>query len=222
MKPARNPLSGALDASHERTTVKAGEESGKPVAGEPPRDRTLVLAIGNQTAGDDGFGPAVLEALSRTDLPADVEIADGGILGIDLLSRIEDFERLILVDAIRVPADGASHEVRERGLELETGRSGYWVERQDPVPGDVVVFRLGEVDLDDPDPRFSLHDLSFGGCLKLARLLGLPLPEIRVVGFVLASVSSLEGFCLGPEAAAAVPKAVLAIHGLLDTSARLD
>lgn len=52
------------------------------------------------------------------------------------------------------------------------------------------MFRLGEVELADPDPRFSLHDLSFGGCLRLAHLLGLRLPDVHVVGYVLPAAGT--------------------------------
>lgn len=187
--------------------------AGETVAVRPRRGRILVLGIGNEQAGDDGFGPAVLRTLAERTLPPEVELADGGILGIDLLCRIEEFEHLVLVDAIR--DRGASGGVGERGLELEAGRSEYWVERPAPVPGEVVVFRLGEVELEDPDPRFSLHDLSFGGSLRLARTLGLRLPEIRVVGFVLPSVSSLDAAGLGPQASGAIPAAVQAVDRLL-------
>ncbi len=184
--------------------------------------RTLVLAVGNDATGDDGFGPAVGRALSADRLPDGVEVALGGVLGIDLLSEIEDLSRLILVDAIRPRRAG--DEAGERGSELETGRSRHWGERPDPVPGEVVVFRLSEVELEDPDPRFSLHDLSLGGCLRLARLLSLRLPEIQVVGFVLpdgaggSAESSLDAPSLSAAAERAVPVAVARIHALLGLS----
>jgi Ni,Fe-hydrogenase maturation factor len=188
----------------------------------------LVLGIGNSQAGDDAFGPAVLRALaeetSAEGLAAGVELADGGILGIDLLSELDEIARLILVDAIR-PAgtsaadrpDGALEEMGKRGREPAAGAAAHWGARPDPVPGEVVVFRLGEVELADPDPRFSLHDLSFGGCLRLAKLLGLRLPEIHVVGLVLpaAAPPASEGEPLSAAALRAVPEAARAVRSLL-------
>jgi Ni,Fe-hydrogenase maturation factor len=202
----------------------SGQERGGPggatAVDSSAHRRTLVLGAGNETAGDDGFGPAVVRLLSSLDLPAGVELADGGILGVDLLARLDEFDDLILVDAIRASIKHATGEGGERGLELETGRSGNWVERPDPVPGEVVVFRLSEVELEDPDPRFSLHDLSLGGCITLARTLGLRLPEIRVVGFVLPSVFSLGGFGLSREASSAVSVAADMVGKLLTDSRR--
>jgi hypothetical protein len=210
---------------------QAGKAAGEPVVRRQGRGRTLVLAIGNSAAGDDGFGPAVLAALEPPGLPQAVDLADGGILGVDLLSELEDYDRLIVIDAVRPRDEGVRHGW-ERGLELEAGRSRHWVERPDPVPGGVVVFRLGEVELEDPDPRFSLHDLSFGACLRMAGTLGLRMPEITVVGYTLPPVPpvpepsgarvplaagspSLDGMELSSDALAAVPLAAEAVRNLL-------
>jgi Ni,Fe-hydrogenase maturation factor len=184
-------------------------------SGSGPGRRTLVLGVGNSMAGDDGFGPEVLAALEGCGLPPGVELADGGVLGVGLLAEIEDFERLILVDAVRPSTAGREEANGERGLEEGPGRCRHWVLRPDPVPGCVVVFRLGEDGLDDPDPRFSLHDLSFGGTLRLARVLGLRLPEIWVVGYLLSPLSSLDGPGLSPGARRAVAAGATAVRGLL-------
>jgi hypothetical protein len=191
------------------------DQTGDPAGGNKSSGRTLVLGVGNAGAGDDGFGPAVLAALADAGLPRGTELADGGVSGIDLLSEIEDFDRLILVDAVRARGTDPEELAGERGLEAETGRCRNWVSRPDPVPGGVVVFRLSEVELEDPDPRFSLHDLSFGGSLRLARTLGLRLPEIWIVGYVLDRLSSVEGPELGAGARNAVSAGVTAVKGLL-------
>jgi Ni,Fe-hydrogenase maturation factor len=193
----------------------SSDSAREPAPGCCLRGRTLVLSAGNPGAGDDGFGPAVLRILAEKELPAGVSLADGGIQGVDLLADLEEIGRLILIDAIRVTGRSAPAVVGDRSLGLATGRCGDWDDRPDPVPGGVVVFRLSEVELDDPDPRFSLHDLSLGGAFRLARVLKLPLPEIIVVGFALSSISSLEGPSLSPTAQAAVPAAVLAVRSIL-------
>jgi Ni,Fe-hydrogenase maturation factor len=220
--------SGAIDLAPAMRSERDGSKvkTGDPVARQHGRGRNLVLAIGNSSAGDDGFGPAVLAVLGSMGLPEAVDLADGGILGVDLLSELEEFDRLIVIDAVR-PAVGAGAHLRgeesaartrhgaaagrERGLELEAGRSRH------PVPGGVVVFRLSEVELEDPDPRFSLHDLSFGGCLRLARILELRIPEITVVGYAMSPSAAppLEGAPMSGEAAAAVPVAAAIVRDLL-------
>ncbi|MGE0353385.1 MAG: HyaD/HybD family hydrogenase maturation endopeptidase [Gemmatimonadales bacterium] len=61
----------------------------------------MVLGLGNPIMGDDGAGLAVLDALQRQwRLPVEVECADGGTWGMNLLPMIESAGRLLLLDAI--------------------------------------------------------------------------------------------------------------------------
>jgi hydrogenase maturation protease len=63
--------------------------------------RVLVLGIGNLVMSDDGVGVKVVQRLQREyRFPLCVEILDGGTLGLDLLPKLEDIERLIIVDAV--------------------------------------------------------------------------------------------------------------------------
>ena len=45
-----------------------------------------VIGIGNPLRGDDGVGPAVVEALKRRGLPEGVEAVDGGQAGLGLVA----------------------------------------------------------------------------------------------------------------------------------------
>ncbi len=61
----------------------------------------LILGIGNLVMSDDGVGVKVVQKLQREYvLPDFVDIMDGGTLGLDILPRLEDIERLIVVDAV--------------------------------------------------------------------------------------------------------------------------
>jgi hydrogenase maturation protease len=62
--------------------------------------RILVAGIGNVFLGDDGFGVAVVDRLSRAELPDWVRVADYGIRGMDLAYELADYELAILVDAV--------------------------------------------------------------------------------------------------------------------------
>lgn len=63
--------------------------------------RPVVLGVGNPLLQDDGFGLVVLEVLrSGWDVPAAVDLVDGGTWGMNLLPVIEDADPLILVDAV--------------------------------------------------------------------------------------------------------------------------
>ena len=68
--------------------------------------RTVVIGLGNPLMGDDGLGLAALARLREVwDMPADVELVDGGTWGMNLLPIIEDAERVLLIDAINIGAE---------------------------------------------------------------------------------------------------------------------
>jgi hydrogenase maturation protease len=61
--------------------------------------RILVAGIGNVFLGDDGFGVEVVKRLAERKLPDDVEVADFGIRGMDLIYALQDdYEVVIFVD----------------------------------------------------------------------------------------------------------------------------
>jgi hydrogenase maturation protease len=67
--------------------------------------KTLVLGLGNILLRDEGVGVRVVERLQqRYRFPADVEVLDGGTLGLNLLSYVETAERLLVVDALDMDA----------------------------------------------------------------------------------------------------------------------
>jgi hydrogenase maturation protease len=67
---------------------------------ERPAFKTLVLGVGNKLMSDEGVGVHVIERLAeKYKLPAEVQVLDGGTLGLDLLYYLEGIENLLLVDA---------------------------------------------------------------------------------------------------------------------------
>ncbi|HEC98670.1 MAG TPA: hydrogenase maturation protease [Nitrospirae bacterium] len=61
-----------------------------------------VVGIGNILLSDDGVGVLVLNELKSRykKLPGNVELIDGGTMGLDLLPFIEGKERVIFIDAV--------------------------------------------------------------------------------------------------------------------------
>ncbi|MGH7690650.1 MAG: HyaD/HybD family hydrogenase maturation endopeptidase, partial [Gemmatimonadaceae bacterium] len=58
--------------------------------------------LGNPIMGDDGIGLAALERLrDQWEIPAGVELVDGGTWGMTLLPLLESAERVLFLDAIR-------------------------------------------------------------------------------------------------------------------------
>ncbi|MHB8708025.1 MAG: HyaD/HybD family hydrogenase maturation endopeptidase [Desulfuromonadales bacterium] len=65
----------------------------------------LVLGLGNTIMTDDGFGVRAIELLSsRYRFPEEVSLLDGGTLGLDLLPRLENIDRLLIIDALEMHA----------------------------------------------------------------------------------------------------------------------
>lgn len=78
----------------------------------------LVLGIGNLVMGDDAVGVLVAQQLQQRYRFADnVEIMDGGTLGLDLLPKLENISNLIMIDAVET-GQKAGTCVRLCGQEL--------------------------------------------------------------------------------------------------------
>ena len=64
--------------------------------------KTLVLGLGNLLLQDEGVGVRVIERLQKEyAFPEEVTVLDGGTLGLDLLSLIEETPRIVIVDAVK-------------------------------------------------------------------------------------------------------------------------
>jgi len=61
----------------------------------------MVVGVGNLIQKDDGVGIHVIRELEKYDLPGEVELFDGGTLGIDLMPFIEGKEKLIFIDSVK-------------------------------------------------------------------------------------------------------------------------
>lgn len=78
----------------------------------------LVIGLGNLLCGDDGLGVVTVDLLRRRyQIPSTVRVLDGGTLGLALLSHVQGFDEVILVDAIRAPGPAGSF-VRLEGDEV--------------------------------------------------------------------------------------------------------
>ena len=59
----------------------------------------LVLGIGNYLMGDEGVGVHAIKALEREEIPPGVVLLDGGTGGFHLLSYLQDYPIVLLIDA---------------------------------------------------------------------------------------------------------------------------
>lgn len=134
---------------------------------------TLVLGLGNVLCGDDGAGVAAVTRLQRQFAePPGVAFADGGTLGLTLLSLLRGVRRLILVDAI------------------DTGGA----------PGTLVRLNGDEVG-PAVRTRLSPHQVGVADLLEAMRLLDELPEEIVLLGLVPASTALGLG-CSAPVRAA--------------------
>jgi hydrogenase maturation protease len=63
--------------------------------------RTLVLGAGNLLLSDDGLGIHAIRRLQETaQLPEEVQVLDGGTLGLGLLHYLEGVSHLLIVDSL--------------------------------------------------------------------------------------------------------------------------
>jgi hydrogenase maturation protease len=154
----------------------------------------VVAGIGNVLRGDDGFGPAVVQAFEAAgELPAGVRTVEVGIGGMGLVHELlEGCDALVVVDAV------------DRG-----GTPGSLYVLEPDVP---------EVDgIPEAERRFvatDLHEIVPGRVLVMAQALNVLPPTVRIIGCQPAETEefSME---LTPTVARVVPAAVEAIRSFL-------
>ncbi len=107
--------------------------------------KVLILGVGNILLGDEGVGVRVVEKIRNEHmLPDDVEVMDGGTLGLTLIPYLEGREVVFIVDAV------------DRG-----GR-----------PGEL--YRIDGDDIDEVynSRKLSVHQIGLREVLGLSRLQG--------------------------------------------------
>lgn len=119
--------------------------------------RILVAGVGNRIMGDDGFGPRVVELLSKVSLPENVELRDFGTAGITIATELEGYDAVILIDS----------------MEMED------------LPGTIKCIDIDVHDLEagaSDLARFTLHEVGVKGLLEFSKAIGVLPPRIILVG----------------------------------------
>jgi hydrogenase maturation protease len=160
-------------------------------------DRLLVIAFGSPLRTDDGVALAALSELRRLGHKRPgVDLIDGGVKGINLLSVLEDYDRAIVLDAVLGEKDSVG-EILEIGLEDAR-------------------FHLR--------PRASLHNLDLGTTFELARALEMKLPQVEFVLMRVHDVGPAEELTSAAQEAlpAMVAAAVRRIQAFTDGATRSE
>jgi hydrogenase maturation protease len=72
-----------------------------PGGSDPAGHRIKVLGVGNLLWADEGFGVRCIEALAAAwDFPPEVELLDGGTLGLALIPLLQDATHVLLFDTV--------------------------------------------------------------------------------------------------------------------------
>jgi len=61
--------------------------------------KILILGVGNLLLKDEGVGIHAIRALENEKLPPDVSLMDGGTGGLHLISWLQEYDRIIMIDA---------------------------------------------------------------------------------------------------------------------------
>jgi hydrogenase maturation protease len=147
---------------------------------------TLVIGLGNPLLGDEGIGTRVVGELKELDLPAGVEVVEGGTAGLGLIGLMEGYQRVIIVDA------------------ADMGRP----------PGHVVRFTPSEVQFKTAEAPLSLHQIGLGEALVVAEALEMAPAELIIIGVQPSRLEM--GVGLSPEVEGTIPQAVRMILDELD------
>jgi len=147
--------------------------------------KVLVMGIGNTLLQDDGVGVHVTELFKASRQPdPNMEILDGGTIGLSLLPEIEDADAVVIVDA---------SEIGEQ-------------------PGTMRIFRNQEIDQQLSGKRRSVHEVALYDLFSAAAIRGRS-PDQRVL-IAIQPASTDWGLEPTSEVSAAIPLACEALTSL--------
>ncbi|HMK60114.1 MAG TPA: HyaD/HybD family hydrogenase maturation endopeptidase [Dissulfurispiraceae bacterium] len=116
--------------------------------------QTVLLGLGNVLMKDESLGVHAVRAIrDRFDCPSGLTIIDGGTLGLDLLPLFEDYDRMIIVDAVN--------------FGREPGYIGVLEDEQIPA----AIFS-----------KLSVHQIGLADLISVARLKGIMPSRLCLIG----------------------------------------
>lgn len=113
----------------------------------------MVMGVGNILLSDEGLGVRFLDELAKVELPANVEILEGGTAGLELVHLIQDVDFLIIVDAFNANAE----------------------------PGALFRFQPGDLKVIPEQYEVSFHQIGIIEVLAMAKVLG-QAPQTLIFG----------------------------------------
>ncbi|BAL82001.1 putative hydrogenase maturation protease [Selenomonas ruminantium subsp. lactilytica TAM6421] len=118
------------------------------------KNEVTILGIGNIILRDEGFGVRVAEYLDKHyEFPDNVQIVDGGTLGIELTQYVTGTEKLLVIDSINGGAE----------------------------PGTTFRFHNDDV-MEHFQDKLSAHEVGIQDVLGLLTVTGHKIPDVVVIG----------------------------------------
>ena len=149
-------------------------------------DRVLILGAGNTIMADEGIGPVALEYLNtHFDFPSEVELLDVATTGLAMLSYLEGYDHLIIIDA----AQNSGHP-----------------------PGTVIFYTPD--DLAMQQVMHSAHDQRLTDVLFAAKMSGTELKSVVIVGIQIKLLAEFVLELTEPVQAAIPIACAAALHCL--------
>jgi hydrogenase maturation protease len=158
--------------------------SGAPSTPAPAEKPVLILGLGNAILRDDGIGIKVARHIAENHASGSIVVKEAEVAGFALLDLMEDFERAIVVDAVRLP---------------------------DGEPGEIVVFT---VDALTPSLHLvSGHQIDLPTALEMGRQLGRSMPStVHIVGVQIEDDRTFDESCTHAVEAAIPTAARIALR----------
>lgn len=145
------------------------------------KHKIAVLGIGNPLCRDDGIGIRIIQEMRYSGKYPGIELIDGGTSP-DLLSLLDqDVGKLVIVDALKGGGP----------------------------PGSIYRLAIDDGNISEETP-VSLHGLGVLDSLLLMNKLGMPRPEVTIVGVEPADVS--HGLKLSAQLEAVIPALINAVE----------
>ena len=136
-----------------------------PAPTVPKKKRLLVLGIGNYMCGDASIGFRLAEDLAASYSHPQVDVINGGTIGMGLLYLFEEYSDLIVLDAVDVGAE----------------------------PGTALSFKLSDLENMSKEPLVSNHQGGALSLLRHGQLLDLLPANVTLIGIQVKDITQEIG-----------------------------
>ncbi|MEW6170345.1 MAG: hydrogenase maturation protease [Candidatus Omnitrophota bacterium] len=126
--------------------------------------KLAVIGLGNTLRRDDGIGIVILESLLNFYKNENIDYLNFGIASFDLIHRLENYKKVLLVDAINANLE----------------------------PGELKIFELSKINFNLKDKIISSHELNLKNIFELCKKFKIK-TKIYVAGIQIKDVSWEEG-----------------------------